>query len=809
MSKQVSITTSATLTISQFVSGSYQGITGQTNPVGVGTSNTSSYATVNLRTGASAKTYAFWKFDCSSIPTDATINSVSCAVRAYVSNSNSNRVNTKQVNLYSGTTTAATKGTAQTVTTASTGSVLTIPGGTWTRSQLNNCYLGLYGVRGTSQQYTATTYYFRLYGAELSVNYTASGTAYEFVAVSNITGATITPATAETFAGESQTFTIELDDGVDLNDLVVEDNEIDVTSELEYVVPSTTYEFTGTPASYDSANSTYDGIYTGSTNSGLSDHNSNDRICCYANTASGSTSKLTYNFNCSSIPENATITSVSCIAAASCYSSGQYFDTKTIQLYSGTVAKGSPTTITGNGSTKANHTIDGGSWTRQELNNAKIVLYIVRGNNTTQASFSFWGATLTINYTLPENPYYEYTLTGVTDDHDIVVRENVIVPPEEDPQKEYYSLTISSINATTTPNKGTTRVESGTTEVVTIYPFDPQLTLATDNGVDITSQLVSHAAGQPTTSVTTVQGASYGFAYSSGTGYYVSQNKGTSRSAALCKVAFNLPVRCLITIQYINYAEATYDFGVFGNVDTPLSTDYYAAGSGGATITDSDYKLACNTSAYNTSSVQSITYEIPSGEHYIYVKYSKDDATDSNNDTLQFKISSIEMLETNNYYTYTLSSISTGHSLVFIFGNVSYYFINSSTNNEDVRLYPQGTMVQLPGDNYKLTVVPPNATDVVSVYDNNTDVTSNLERKEITTEKDGVTTTTVNYIYTLYNIQAAHNIVAQVSSAGDSSYLKVNGEWEGVKIYKKINNVWVEQTPSSEIFDSSTIYLNG
>jgi hypothetical protein len=500
---------------------------------------------------------------------------------------------------------------------------------------------------------------------------------------------------------------------------------------------------------------------------------------------------------------------VSCIAAASCYSSGQYFDTKTVQLYSGTVAKGSPTTITGNGSTKANHTIDGGSWTRQELNNAKIVLYIVRGNNTTQASFSFWGATLTINYTLPENPYYEYTLTGVTKDHDIVIRENVIVPPEEDPQKEYYSLTISSINASTTPNKGTTRVESGTTEVVTIYPFDPQLTLATDNGVDITSQLVSHAAGQPTTSVTTVQGASYGFAYSSGTGYYVSQNKGTSKSAALCKVTFNLPVRCLITIQYINYAEATYDFGVFGNVDTPLSTDYYAAGSGGATITDSDYKLACNTSAYNTSSVQSITYEIPSGEHYIYVKYSKDDATDSNNDTLQFKISSIEMLETNNYYTYTLSSISTGHSLVFIFGNVSYYFINSSTNNEDVRLYPQGTMVQLPGDNYKLTVVPPNANDVVSVYDNNTDVTSNLERKEITTEKDGVTTTTVNYIYTLYNIQAAHNIVAQVSSAGDSSYLKVNGEWEGVKIYKKINNVWVEQTPSPEIFDSSTIYLNG
>ena len=116
--------------------------------------------------------------------------------------------------------------------------------------------------------------------------------------------------------------------------------------------------------------------------------------------------------------------------------------------------------------------------------------------------------------------------------------------------------------------------------------------------------------------------------------YYQSQNKGINKSAAVCKVKFYVPVEATITFTYINYAEATYDFGVFGNIDVPLSTDYYAAGSNGATITDSSYKLACNTSSYNSSSAKTLTYTMSAGNHEIYVKFSKDDATASNNDTL-------------------------------------------------------------------------------------------------------------------------------------------------------------------------------
>ena len=247
----------------------------------------------------------------------------------------------------------------------------------------------------------------------------------------------------------------------------------------------------------------------------------------------------------------------------------------------------------------------------------------------------------------------------------------------------------------------------------------------------------------------------------------------------------------------MNYAEESYDFGVFGNIDVPLSNNYYSAGSGGATITDNNYKLACNTSSYNTNSVQTITYEIPSGQHQIYVKYSKDDATSNNNDTLQFKISEIEPLEPNNYYTYTLSNINTNHSLVFIFGNVSYYFVNSSANSNCI-IQPNGSMVYLPGEAYTLTIVPDETGYTVSATDNGADVTAYLERKEAVVEKGGVQTTVVNYIYKINSVNSGHtiNVVASPQGQGVTSMVKTNTGWREGILKMKINNSWVSVNPS-------------
>lgn len=752
--------------------------------------DSTTYAQITHNRATATTYYAYVHgFNFNDVPSNAIVNSFSVKIKA--SENALSTSTTYTMSLYNNTTAIANTSASSLSTTVTT---YTFPNGnlTWDniKSYDNNFRIRV-PLRRSNQN---TSGYVRIYGAEIEVN-------YRIPIYHNVT-ATLSTDNVDSIDPAGLTSVLEGDDytlsiyAESADDFKVEDNGTDVTSSLvrHNVVPGTN-TFTGIPVSFDSAKSSYDSIYTGTTNDGLAPYNSSSRLCVYVTQTAYAEGKLVYNFDCSSIPRNAIITSVSCQVGASCYSSGQYFDTKTLQLYSGDVAKGTAVNNTGNGSTSTTHNIDGGSWTRAELDDIKIVEYVVRGNNTTQASFSFFGATLTVEYTLPaENPYYwTYTLSNVTTAHTIIIGDAIIVPPDEDPDKTYYPITISSINATTDPGRGTTRIESGTSETITIYPSDPLMTLVTDNGVDISSQLVAHGGTIPDPTVTTSAGASYGFTLNPSTGYYVSQNTGVDKSAAVSRVTFNLPVRCLVTISFINYAEATYDFGVFGNIDTALNTNYYAAGSGGATITDQSYKLACNTSTYNTSSVQTLTYEMPSGEHFIDIKFSKDDATYSNNDSLQWKITSIEALEPNNYYTYTLSNISQEHSLIFIFGNVTYYFVNSTANG-DCTLYPNGSMVQLPGDDYKITVVPNDSGDTVSITDNNVDVTSQLERKEMQIEKGGVTTTVVNYIYRINNVQATHNLVATSTPSGLPVFIKTSGQWEQGTMSRKGNSSWGELT---------------
>ena len=127
-----------------------------------------------------------------------------------------------------------------------------------------------------------------------------------------------------------------------------------------------------------------------------------------------------------------------------------------------------------------------------------------------------------------------------------------------------------------------------------------------------------------------------------------------------------MPAAGTVTFTYINYAEASYDFGVFGNIDVALSNDYYAAGSNGATITDSSYMRACNTSSYNTSSTQTLTYNMSAGEHSIWVKFSKDDSSDANNDTLQFRLSITldSSYVPSTYYRYDITNVQADHTIV-------------------------------------------------------------------------------------------------------------------------------------------------
>lgn len=121
-------------------------------------------------------------------------------------------------------------------------------------------------------------------------------------------------------------------------------------------------------------------------------------------------------------------------------------------------------------------------------------------------------------------------------------------------------------------------------------------------------------------------GASYGFELDSD-GYYVSKNNGVANSAAVCVVNFNLPVAATVKFFVINYAESGFDYGILGKIDTALSTS-----------NDVDSTYEWNGKSNNSSSEQTVTYNMTAGQHTIYAKYRKDDSNNSYNDSLKFRV---------------------------------------------------------------------------------------------------------------------------------------------------------------------------
>lgn len=162
-------------------------------------------------------------------------------------------------------------------------------------------------------------------------------------------------------------------------------------------------------------------------------------------------------------------------------------------------------------------------------------------------------------------------------------------------------------------------VEKGATEAATLNDVDSKLDeISTGNiSVDGSFQVVA------------VDGAAYGFEKQADE-YWQSTNKGVSSSCSVCKVVFNMNTDGTAVFDCINYAEAKYDYGVIGNVDTELST---------TNINDVTSNIAKSFKDSSSSSVQTYSMVIPSGEHFVYVKYRKDNSKDENDDMFKFKVS--------------------------------------------------------------------------------------------------------------------------------------------------------------------------
>lgn len=109
-----------------------------------------------------------------------------------------------------------------------------------------------------------------------------------------------------------------------------------------------------------------------------------------------------YTFDLSAIPDGAVITSVSCSANVTISSTiNAVISSYTMQLYSGTTAKGSVATMT---STSAVTAITAGDWTADELSDCRLKLYAKRSSLSfpTEININFYGASLTVEYAEPE-----------------------------------------------------------------------------------------------------------------------------------------------------------------------------------------------------------------------------------------------------------------------------------------------------------------------------------------------------------------------------------------------------------------------
>lgn len=118
--------------------------------------------------------------------------------------------------------------------------------------------------------------------------------------------------------------------------------------------------------------------------------------------SSGSTAHIDYSFEFENIPAEATIDSVECTVKGHCENRSR--STATLQLYSGSTAKGSSTSFT---STSAQTlTLSTGTWTREEIDD--MILRFTIGYYGGLVN----GATVIVNYTYEDSKYIYTKVSG-------------------------------------------------------------------------------------------------------------------------------------------------------------------------------------------------------------------------------------------------------------------------------------------------------------------------------------------------------------------------------------------------------------
>lgn len=435
------------------------------------------------------------------------------------------------------------------------------------------------------------------------------------------------------------------------------------------------------PTSYTASNANY----TKNGNSGCT----NSASTTYA-TLSGSTSTryyTTYSFN-PQIPQNATINSVVVYGKGRVYS-GSY--PASAATYSNTTQKSSFITINGTttATTAMTFVVSGGSWTSSEVSSLGLRIYHPSGNRNARYCY-FYGADAVINYSVQGT---EYEVSFDNQSSDVTT----------DPSTSQY-------------------VFQGGEQIINFYGISNLSDVnIKDNNTLINSSLVRVTVGPPPSQLSTAPNASYGFALDSSDGYYKSQNKGIDKSAAVCRISVTATEQCTLTLNFINYAEATYDYGIIGKVDASLLTT-------SAVSDTSNWLWAGSASTNNTSTEKTTAITISSGVHFIDIKYRKDDATSSNNDDFRFKYSISDVQLDDPYYRYTISNIAADHVISIEDAGGTFYNVNASSTYTGATVSPTTQSIR-EGRNATVNISVDNLYEI-KVKDNNVDVTSSVSEPQ-------------------------------------------------------------------------------
>ena len=375
---------------------SYTTVTNESNMY-TDTSSTT-YATIQNTNASTSNRYLYLKgFNFDDLPDGAEVSSFTVKLKGYYTDGSQ-----QTLYLCNGTTTQ-TGATATGLTTST--QTRTFSNGSLTWDTISgwgdNFSIRINCRRGKRN----TVAYYYIYGAEIEVTYTVP--VFYDITASTSTGSISPSGTTSVKEGQNYTLTIEA------NNPVVTDNNVDVTSQIQRITGGSTtfipYDYSNTGFTLSNIGNAYTDIF--------------DSSYADCSLSGRTTGNLYLDLGPIDVPSSATITNVECQASLQISRNGSSSGmTAECQMYSGTTAKGSATTLVSSATdvARTTYTLSIGNWTASELQNARFFLTMYNGASSTVRHVYVYGISFTITYTI-SGYVYTYTIANVRANHTIVV----------------------------------------------------------------------------------------------------------------------------------------------------------------------------------------------------------------------------------------------------------------------------------------------------------------------------------------------------------------------------------------------------